>query len=335
MHRLGITGFVCGVVTLLAHPVLAQDNFYKGKTVSVVVGSKSGSLSVTAQMVGRHLGRHIPGNPNVINQQMPGGAHLVATAHVYNVAEADGLTILAINPQVAVAQLAKMPAVRFDVRKFHWLGSSGVDGVAFAIRPDLPYTTFKDLQSAPKELIIGATAPGSNSYDFPMLLKEFAGAKFKLIAGYAANTDIMLAIERREVDGWTALGTTVRLASERGTVRPLLRARTHVTGLNHLAVDEDLTTDPLGKALMAIRGIPLSIGRAYAVRPGTPPDRVAILREALAKTIADPKFQSDVRNATIEAEYIPAADVIKGFDELMNQPPHVLEAMGKYIKPGE
>lgn len=327
---LGIsTAISIALISTTAH---AQDDFYRGKTVSVVIGSKSGTLSVAAQIVSRHLGRHIPGNPNVIHQQMPGGAHLVATGHVYNVPEANGLTILAVNPQVAVAQLMKMPAVRFDIRKFEWLGSSGSDGVLFGIRADLPYTSFKNLQTAPTELIVGTTGPGSNSYDFPLLLREFGGAKLKLVSGYAANTDIFLALERKEVDAWTALATTVKPAADRGIVRPLVRARAPVPGLNHLPADEDLTTDPVGKSLMATRGILLSIGRAFAVRPGTPPERVAILREALAKTLADPKFQAEAKIATIDTEHIPAAEVIKGFDDVMSQPPHVLEAMAKYIK---
>src|SRR5262245_15424384 len=119
---------------------------------------------------------------------------------------------------------------------------------------------------------------------------------------------------------------------DRGAVRPLVRTRAPVPDLNDLPVDEDLTNDPIGKSLMAIRGIPLSIGRAFAVRPGTPPERIAILREALAKTISDPQFATEARNAKIDMTYITAQEVSKGFDEMMNQPPAVLEAMNKYLK---
>ena len=331
-----ILGLVsAALATTFVSGASAQEDFYRGKTVTVVIGSKSGTLSLAAQLVGRHIGRHIPGAPASVTQQMPGGAHLVATNYVFNVAAADGLTILAVNPQVAVAQLTKVPAVRFDIAKFEWLGSSGSDGVIFGIRADLAHRSFKDLQTSQQELVVGATGPGSNSYDFPLLLKEFAGAKLRIVAGYAANTDIMLAIERKEVDGWTALGATVKLAEQRGSVRPIVRARTPVSGHNHLPIDEELTSDPLGKSLMAIRGIPLTIGRAFGVRPGTPPERIAALREALARTVADAKFQSEAKAAGFEVEHIPAAEVIKGFAELMSQPASVIEQMGKYIKAGE
>jgi tripartite-type tricarboxylate transporter receptor subunit TctC len=324
---------------LFAVPALssaqAQSDFYKGKTVSVVIGAKSGSLAVAAQIVAQHLGKHIPGNPNVIFVSMPGGAHLGATNHAYNVAEADGLTILAANPNVAMSQLAKLEQVRFDIRKFQWLGSSGSDGAMFAIRADLPYKSFKELKDSGKELIVGTTGPGSNAHDMPLLLKEFAGVKLKLVSGYAANSDILLAVERKEVDAWSALATTVKNGIDRGAVRAIVRARAPVPGFNDLPVDESLTTDPIGKSLMAIRGIPLQIGRAFAVRPGTPADRVAILREAFAKTMADPQLQAAAQKAKIDMTYIPAQEVAKGFDEMFNQSPQVLEAMGKYLKPGD
>ena len=155
----------------------AQSDYYKGKTVSVVIGAKNGSLALAAQIVAQHLGRYIPGNPTVIFRQMPGGAHLGATGFIYTAAEPDGLSILAANPGVAMAELAGLPQVRFDIRKFEWLGSSGSDGSLFSIRADLPYKTFKEFKDSGRELIAGTTGPGSNAYDMPLLLKDFAGAR--------------------------------------------------------------------------------------------------------------------------------------------------------------
>jgi tripartite-type tricarboxylate transporter receptor subunit TctC len=330
-----VVGLVAGVVVMPLAPAYAQADFYKGKTISIVIGAKTGSLAVAAQLVGRHLGKHIPGNPTVINRQMPGGAHLNATNNIFNVAEADGLSILAANPNVAMGQLAKLPNVRFDVSKFMWLGSSGPDGSMFSIRASLPYKTFQEMRDSGKEFVAGTTGPGSNAHDMPLLLKEFAGLKLRLVAGYAANSDILLAVERGEADAYSALGTTIQLAYDRGAVRPLVRSRTPVPGWNHLPTDESLATNDTGRALMAIRGIPQSIGRAFAVRPGTPPERVAMLREALAKTLTDPALLEEAKKAKIEIQPISAENVNKWFGELLNQPPKVLEAMNQYIKVGE
>ena len=324
--------FLCLICGFAVGPVWGQANFYEGKTVQILIGAKSGSLEIAAQIVAHHLGKHLPGKPAVIVQHMPGAAHLLATNSVFNSAKPDGLTILAANPNVAIAQLSKIEQVRFDVRKFLWLGSSGADGVMFSIRPDLPYKSFDELKKADRELVAGTTGPGSNAHDFPLLLKEFAGLKLKLVSGYPANSDVLLAIERKEVDAWSALATTIKLAVDRGAVRPLVRGRVAVPGFENLPVDEDLATSALGKSLMAIKSIPLSIGRAFAAAPGTPADRVTMLRDALAKAIKDPELLAEAKKAKIDLQYIGHEQVQKAFDALLNQTPETLKEMGKYIK---
>jgi tripartite-type tricarboxylate transporter receptor subunit TctC len=330
-RTLAVLAFLAWLI-LPTGPARGQANFYEGKTVTVLIGAKSGSLEIAAQIVSHHLGKYLPGKPAVILQHMPGAAHLLATNNVFNVAKPDGLTILASNPNVAIAQLSKVEQVRFDVRKFQWLGSSGADGVMFSIRSDLPFKSFDDLKKADKELVAGTTGPGSNAHDFPLLLKEFAGLKLKLVSGYPSNSDVLLAIERKEVDSWSALATTIKLAADRGAVRPLVRGRTALAGFENLPVDEDLATSALGKSLMAIKSIPGAIGRAFAVAPGTPADRVAMLRDAFAKAIKDPELIAEATKAKIIMNFISSEQVLKNFNALMNQTPDTLKEMGKYIK---
>jgi len=336
MKRSWIFGILAGMAvnSLAPAPAWAQASFYEGKTITVVIGAKSGSLEIASRIVSRHLGKYIAGNPTVIVQNMPGAAHLVATNHVFKVATPDGLTLLAVNPSVAIGQLTKVDAARFDLQKFEWLGSSGADGVALSIRPDLPYKTWDEFMKADKELVVGTTGPGSNAHDFPLLLKEFAGAKFRLVSGYPANSDILLAVERKEVDVWAALATTIKLAADRGAVRPLVRGRVATPGFERLPVDEDLATSSLGKAIMGIRAAPLAIGRAFAATPGTPADRVKVLREAFAKAMQDKELLADAQKAKIEVGYISAEEVTKMFAALLQQPPEVQKEMVKYIKFG-
>jgi tripartite-type tricarboxylate transporter receptor subunit TctC len=317
-----------------AAPAWAQGSFYEGKTVTVVIGASGGSLEIAARIAARHLGKHLPGNPTVIVQNMTGAAHLVATNHVYNVAKPDGLTLLAANPNVGIAQLTRVEAARFDLRRFQWLGSTGADGVALSIRSDLPYKTWEELKKADRELVVGTTGPGSNAHDFPLLLKEFAGAKFKLVAGYPANADVLLAVERKEVDLWAAFATTIKLAADRGAVRPLVRGRVALPGWEHLPVDEDLATSPIGKAIMGIRAAPLAIGRAFAAPPATPAERVKALREAFAKAAKDPEFIAESKKARIVVGYIPPEEVLRMFNGLLEQPAEVQREMVKYIKFG-
>jgi tripartite-type tricarboxylate transporter receptor subunit TctC len=327
-----LKALVCFTWLVAGSTVWGQANFYEGKTVTVLIGAKSGSLEIGAQIVSHHLGKYLPGKPAVILQHMPGAAHLLATNNVFNVAKPDGLTILAANPNVAIAQLSKVEQVRFDVRKFQWLGSSGADGVMFSIRSDLPYKNVEEVKKADKELVAGTTGPGSNAHDFPLLLKEFAGLKLKLVSGYPSNSDVLLAIERKEVDSWSALATTIKLGAERGAVRPLIRGRVALQGFENLPVDEDLATSALGKSLMAIKSIPGAIGRAFAVAPGTPADRLTMLRDAFAKAIKDPDLIAEAQKAKIEMQFISPEQVMKDFNGLMNQTPETLKEMGKYIK---
>ena len=329
------SGFLacCLIAAFVPQSANAQADFYKGKTITIIVGTRvGGSIGNTSLILSRHLGRFVPGNPTVILRQMPGGAHLNATNHVFNVADSDGLTILGANPAIAMGQLAKVQAVRFDVRQFQWLGSTGPDGTLFAIRSSLPYKSFKDIQTAKEEIVVGSTGPGSNSHDVPLLLKEFAGAKFKLLAGFQANGDIRLALERGEADGWSALATPIRQAAAAGTVRPLVRGRSPVKGFDHLPVDQDLVPPGIGKSLMIIRGTPLAIGKPFGVRPGVPADRVAMLRDAFAKAVRDPQFLADANKTQIEIDPLSADQVTKDFAAMMNQPPEALAAMAKYIK---
>jgi tripartite-type tricarboxylate transporter receptor subunit TctC len=326
--------FYAALAAFVAAPALAQGLFYEGKTVTVVIGASGGSLEIAARIAARHLGKQLPGNPNVIVQNMTGAAHLVATNNVYNVAKPDGLTLLAANPSVGIAQLTKVEAARFDLRRFQWLGSTGADGVALSIRSDLPYKSWEELKTSGRELVVGTTGPGSNAHDFPLLLKEFAGAKFKLVSGYPANADILLAIERKEVDLWAAFATTIKLAADRGAVRPLVRGRVSIPGFEQLPVDETLATSAVGKAIMGIRAAPLAIGRAFAAPPATPADRVKLLREALAKVVKDAEFNEEMKKARIEVGYISPEEVLKMFNGLLDQPPEVQKEMVKYIKFG-
>jgi tripartite-type tricarboxylate transporter receptor subunit TctC len=330
-----LTAAVLALATsAVASPAFAQGSFYEGKTVSVIIGATGGSLELAARIVTRHLGKHLPGQPSVVLQNMPGAAHLVATNHVYTVAKPDGLTLLAANPSVGIAQLTKVDGARFDLRKFEWLGSSGADGVAMAIRPDLPYKTWQEFKNADREIVVGTTGPGSNAHDFPLFLKEFAGAKFKLVSGYKANADILLALERKEVDGWAAFATTIKLAADRGAVRPIVRGRVAIPGFENLPIDEELASSALGKAMMGIRAAPLAIGRAFAAAPRTPADRVAMLREAFAKTVKDPEFIAEMKKAKIDTHYIAPDEVSKLFAGMLEQPPEVQKELVKYLKFG-
>ncbi len=328
--------FLAACIALAAAPQTGVAEDYAGKTITIVVGYKpGGGYDRTARLLARHLPKHIPGNPTIIVQNMPGANSVIAANHVYNVAKPDGLTIGTFNRNLPIAQLLKVDGVKYDMTKFAWIGSAASESTVLAIRSDLPYKTFQDLQKSDKEIVIGATGPGANTYDFPLLLKELLGVKIKLVSGYSSSSDIMLAIERKEVDGRAGSYSSIRPFVDNKVVRPIIRARASEPGIENLPVDEDLAPNPRAKAIMALRSAPEIVGRPYVMPPGTPDKLLKIMQTAFKKAIEDPELIEEAKKAKAELNYVPGDEALKVMKEVLAQPKDVVEEFGKYIKFGE
>jgi tripartite-type tricarboxylate transporter receptor subunit TctC len=318
-------------------PVLAaaQSNF-AGKTITIIVGYKpGGGYDGTARMLARHLPQHIPGKPTVIVQNMPGGNSIIAANHMYNVAKPDGLTIGTFNRNLPIAQLTGVQGVKFDITKFAWIGSAANETTILAIRDDLPYKTFDDLRKAKEPVVIGSTGPGANTYDFPLLLKDMLGLNFKIVSGYSSSADIMLAVERKEVDGRAGSYSSIQPFIDRKLVRPLIRARSTDKRLQQLPLDENFAPNPRAKAIMALRSAPEQIARPYVLPPNTPADIVKTMREAFAATIADPATQAEAKKTQQDLEFTSGDEAEKILKEVLSQPKDIVAEFSKYIKFGE
>jgi tripartite-type tricarboxylate transporter receptor subunit TctC len=309
---------------------------YEGKTITIVVGFKTGGgYDRTARILARHLPKYLPGKPTVIVQNMPGANSIISANHVYSVAKPDGLTIGTFNRNLVLAQLTNVPGVKFDMTRFAWIGSAASESTVLAIRSDLPYKSFEELRKGGKTVVIGATGPGANTYDFPLLLKELLGADLKIVSGYSSSSDIMLALERKEVDARAGSYSSLQSFVDRGVVRPLIRARAIEPGIEKLPVDESLAPNPRAKAIMALRSAPEVVGRPYVMTPGTPEPLMKVMREAFAKVMKDPELIAEAKKANMDLEYMPADEALKIMKEVLSQPKDVVEAFGKYIKFGE
>jgi tripartite-type tricarboxylate transporter receptor subunit TctC len=327
--------FVVAILAALGAATAGAQNF-AGKTVTIVVGYKAGGgYDATARLLARHLPKHIPGKPTVIVQNMPGANSIIAANHMYNVAKPDGLTIGTFNRNLPIAQLTKVEGVKYDVTKFQWIGSAANESTILAIRTDLPYKSFDELRKAKETVVIGSTGPGANTHDFPLLLKELLGLNFKIVSGYSSSADIMLAVERKEVDGRAGSYTSLRPFIDRNLVRPLVRARTSEPGVEKLPVDEDFAPHARAKSIMALRSAPEQVARPYVLPPATPAEVVKVLREAFAKTIQDAELAAEAKKAKFDLEYLPGDQAQKILVEVMNQPQDIVAEFGKYIKFGE
>ena len=324
------------LVFLLPSAPAAAAASYEGKTVTIVVGYKpGGGYDRTARLLARHLGEHLPGKPTVVVQNMPGAGSIVAANHVYNIAKPDGLTLGAFNRNLPLAQLLRLPGVRFDVTRFAWIGSVASESTVLALRADLGFHTWAALREADREVVIGATAAGASSHDFPMLLKHLLGVKFRIVTGYLSSADIMLAIERGEVDGRAGAYASLRPFVERRLVHPVIRGRASEPGIEALPIDEDLAPTGRARAVMALRSASDVIGRPFVMPPATPPELGRIMREAFARAARDPVLRAEAAKARMEVDYIPGDEVLRIVSDILVQPRDVVEEFQKYVTFGD
>jgi len=317
---------------LVALPAGAQAPF-AGKTVTILVGyTPGGGYDRVARIVARHLPKHLPGNPTVVVQNMPGANSIVAANHLYNVARADGFMIGLFNRNLVLGQLVGVEGMRLDVRRFQWIGSPAEETDVFAIRADLPYRHVLELRRADPPLAIGATGPGANTYDFPLVLKAFLKLNLRIISGYPGSADIMLAIERKEVDGRAGSWSSLKRFVQRGLIRPLVRTPSDNPELRALPVDQDLVTEAVPKAVLKLRAIPNKLGRPFVAGPAAPTDLVRLYREAFRRLTHDREFVAEAERAGVEVAFTSAEEIQKMFDEVFSTPPGVVRVFKEFFR---
>ena len=325
-----VTVLIC--LLFLSPGLSLSAPYYEGKTINIIVGyAAGGGYDRMARLLAKHLPKHIPGNPTILVQNMPGADSMISANHVYNVAKPDGLTLGAFNRGLPYAQLLKAEGVKFDLTHFSWIGSAAVEGTVLALRTDLPYKTVEDLFKAKSEIILGNTGPADSSGQFPVLLQEYCKFNFKMIS-YPSSADVMLAVERKELDGRGASFSSVKPFIDRGLVLPLIRGRISQPGIEKLPVDEDLAKEARGKTIMAMRSAVDGIGRPYVAPPGTPAEVMNILKDAFAKVAKDPEAAEDAKKMKMDVDYVPAEECVKVVRDLLAQPEEIVKEFSKFIK---
>ena len=307
-----LTRFLLVLLLLLCSaPLHAQTPFYQGKTITIIVGTKAGDVyDLYPRLVAEFMPKFIPGNPNIIVQNVAGAAGLIATNQLYNTSKPDGLTLGAIYPALYFEQLAKRPEVKFDWSKLVWIGSTVSSNSLMYMRADTPYKTIEDVRTASTPPKCGATGVTSSAYYMPKLLEEATGAKFDVVPGYVAGQDIDLAVERGEVMcraftvnaffarepfiTWRAKNF-VRVLYQTGNKRD---ARIKDVPLFNELMDKYKTAENVRRLVKVVLAAD-EFGRPIVFPPGVPADRVKIIRDAFNKTIHDPALlaQAEKRSA--------------------------------------
>jgi tripartite-type tricarboxylate transporter receptor subunit TctC len=336
---------ILALLLVLFFPLIveAQAPFYQGKTIRLVAGTPAGSVyDLYARMVAQFIPKYIPGAPNVIVQNMPGVASMVAANYIYQIAKPDGLTIGSIQPALYFDQLVGRQEVKFEWQKFTWLGNTTRSHHLLYMRGDTPYKTIEDIRKATVPPKCGAEGTASSAYYLPKLLEETIGAKFNVVTGYNSGTDVDLAVERGEVQ-CRAFTIAAFFAREpfhtwrkKGFVRVIIQ-----TGNKRDSLLPDIPTLPelmnlhktpdSGRRLATVILAANDIGRPIVATPGIPPERVKILREAFMKAVRDPELLEDAKKKRLELDPVSGEDLQALAKEIIAQPAEVVERMKKLL----
>jgi tripartite-type tricarboxylate transporter receptor subunit TctC len=318
-------------------------DFYRGKSVRLIVGyGTGGGYDVYARLLARFMGRHIPGAPSIIVQNMPGAGSLVAANYIYNTAPKDGTAFGTFSRNMPLIGLIGANAnVQYDPKRFTWLGSSSSyanDAYVLWVRPELPYRSIADLRIAGgRTLLLGGTAEGATGNDVPVLLRDALGLNLKIIAGYPDGNAIFLATERKEVDGRTVGLSAVQSSRpdwlDPTVMRPLVqfgRATRHGL-LPDVPTARELATSESGRALIEMAEVPYLLARPYAAPPGVPQNRAQALGAAFLAAHADPDYVAEAARLRVDVSPIDGPAVLAVLARIQGAPPDILAYMEKLL----
>jgi tripartite-type tricarboxylate transporter receptor subunit TctC len=331
-------------VLLVSNAAEAQAPFYQGKTVRVIVGTPPGNLyDLWARLIVEHMGKHIPGNPSFIVQNMPGAGHVVAVNYLYTQVKPDGLTLIGtVIPSLYLNQVIGRPEIQFDWSKFSWIGSPARGASQMYMRADSPYKTIEDIRTAKEPPKCGATGvTGPDSY-LPKLMQDTVGAKFNIVTGYPGGTDIDLGVERGEIQcraftleaffgrepyhTWRK-NNFVHHIFQTGKKRDARLPQTPTV----FEIMDQYKTPPAGRGLATVLLGADGMGRPMFGPPAMPADRLQLLRDAYAKTMSDETFRAEVKRRNYEFDPVGGEELQGLSKELTSQPPEVVDRLKKVL----
>jgi tripartite-type tricarboxylate transporter receptor subunit TctC len=343
--------YLAAALALAALAVQARadpvTDFYRGKQVNVIVGyGTGGGYDIYARLLARHLGKHVPGNPNVIVQNMPGAGSLRAANHLYNVAAKDGTVIgMFARNMPLLGLLGVNPNVQFDARKFTWLGSSSSfanDAYILVVRSDAPVKSIDDARRADgPPLVLGGTAEGATGGDVPVILRDTIGLNVRQVLGYPDSNAIFLAIERGEVNGRTVDLSSVK-AVKPDWLKPnsgfrilvqFARATRH-PDFSDVPTARELARDAKARAVIELTEVPYTLSRPFAAPPGVPADRAKALQAAFLATHADPHYREEAAKLNVDVSPVGGEEVLRAIESIAAAPPELLDELKKLFGEG-
>ncbi len=336
MRRMAMSALL---VLASAMNAVAADEFYKGKTITIINSTgNGGSYYNIALALSRHMPKFIPGNPAIVVKSMPGGGNVLATNFMYVSAPKDGTYIATINNSIPLHQALDGRGIQYDVTKFNWIGSTGTYNSIAYVWGDAGFKSIQDVFK--HEVVLGGTGVGSSIVIYPAAMNSLLGAKFKIVLGYKATSEIDLAMERGEVQARTGSYTGLR------SDHPDWLSEKKVDILMQIGSkrDPDLLDVPLLSELgrneeehkiLELISAPISLGRPYLAPPGVPEDRLAMLRSAFDQTLRDEAFLAEARKMDHEIAPQSAQEVAQIVEATIKAPPAIIQRAREVMGPME
>jgi tripartite-type tricarboxylate transporter receptor subunit TctC len=335
-----------GLLVLIGSKPIARAQesklFYEGKTIQLLVASGPGATTdISARLVGRYLGKHIPGNPGVIVQNMSGGGGLVAANHLFNVAKPDGLTIAAMSRANYIEQMVGRAEVRADFRKFNWIGSFNKSPMMAACRSDTEYKSIAAIRAAKTPPRFGQSGTGSISYVFANLIERIVDIKIKNVTGFKSGRDTDLGLERGEIDCRATSDITVIRSPWNRWVK-----ENYVTFIVQQGPEKSALLPPTptvaelarpeGKPYFTLMSVMLAyteFDRPFAAPPGVPKERVQILRESFERMLKDSDFAAEAKKLLDwdGATSLSGEQLQKKMIDVVSQPPDVIKRVKEIL----
>jgi tripartite-type tricarboxylate transporter receptor subunit TctC len=323
----------------LAGPAVAQPTaFFKGKRITIEVGSAAGSgYDAYARLLARHMPSHIPGAPAIVVQNMPGGGGLTSANHLYNVAVRDGSVIGSVQRGLLISPLIMPDGVKYDVTKFHWLGSTNAETGVVAVWHTAPHKTIADVMRT--ELVVGGSGPYTDSETTPRAYNRILGTKFRIVSGYQSTAPVLLAMERGEVQGignssWSNWTTTYAHYLKDKTVRLLLQSGLDRNpDLPDVPLALDLAKTDADRQALELLLAPTKIGRPFVAPPEVPGDRIQALREAFDATMADAALLNEAKALNMDISPVTGAYIEQTVARLYALPASVVRTASEAIRP--
>jgi tripartite-type tricarboxylate transporter receptor subunit TctC len=314
-------------------PAAAQDavaDFYRGKQVSILVGfTPGGSSSLYAQALARHMGRYLPGSPSFIVQHVPGAGGLLLANNVANTVPRDGTAFAITGRTAAIEPLLGNKNAKFDGRQFNWIGTANVEYTTCSLWHTAKAKTLQDAMRI--ETVVGGSGADATEVIFPKAANKLTGTKFKVVLGYHGSTEILLAMERGEVEGFCGIGWTFLklrkgdwLKDKKINILYQMSLEKHPELPDVPAIIDHART-PDDRKVFEFLFAPQEMGRPFFAPPGVPAERVKALRDAFARTFQDPAFLAEAEKMGVEVQHVGGAAIQALLEKIYASPKEIID----------